>query len=49
MICLHKHDDYCDITTFEDSAKYYSVLICIECGGLRYEHWGVSGRKRIWE
>lgn len=36
--CLHKHDEYCDITTFELCVKYYAVLICIPCGGFRYVH-----------
>lgn len=36
--CLHKHDDYCYITTYEDFARFREVLLCI-CGGVRYEHW----------
>jgi hypothetical protein len=33
--CLHKHDDYCDVTTYGDFAKYKAVLLCIQCGGQR--------------
>lgn len=36
VICPHKHDEYCDITTYGDLAKYHAVLLCIECGGERY-------------
>lgn len=35
-MCLHKHDEYCDITTWGDLAKYDAVLLCIQCGGCRY-------------
>lgn len=41
MMCLHKHDEYVDFTKYGDPWKYRAVMICIECGGDRYEYWGV--------
>jgi hypothetical protein len=40
VICLHKHDGWCDITTWADYAKYDAVLLCLECGGRRLLHRG---------
>lgn len=37
-MCLHKHDNYCEITTYGDLAKYKAVLLCIQCGGQRFIH-----------
>lgn len=40
-VCLHKHDDYVDISTFSIA---HILLLCLECGGHRIErlvggHW----------
>lgn len=43
-MCLCKDCETVDITTWGDTPKYESVLLCQCCGGQRYVHysWEVS-------
>lgn len=40
-MCLCKDCDTVDITTWGDTPRYQAVLLCLCCGGRRYEHYTV--------